>query len=549
MKRSLFTTLLILLFSITYYTQSKIIGKVIDEEFNETMPFANVLIKGTSQGVTTDFDGNYSLEVQPGTYTVVFSFVGYQTKEITGITVNENEVKELSVNLSSSSVGLEEVVISVSVQKNTDEALLMMQKKSANLMDGLSSESFKKVGSSNLAGAIKRAPGVSVMGGKYVYVRGLGDRYTKSILNGIDIPGLDPDRNTIQMDLFPTNIIDNVQIIKSFTADVPADFTGGLVNIVTKEFPAKRSPAISISSTYNPSMHFNSEFRTYEGSSTDILGFDDGTRAIPLDYDMNTYYSRSLNDISNISSSDLNGHNLNADFPNLSQSDYNKINEVSSSFSPLMAAQTGSSFLNSSFGFSNGNQFDVGEKEHTIGWLGAFTYNNQTEFYKDAVDNYFNNNANPSVYELDTFRTQRGDIGINNVILSGLGGLSYRTDHSKYKATLLVIQNGEKKAGRFRQENRWTDFVDYNKDNLEYSQRNITNFMLQGTHTSDDASFKTEWKISPTISRIHDKDVRSTIFIDDNDAFKYKDNTQPTRIWRFLNENHINSKIRLYKEL
>ena len=118
-----------------------------------------------------------------------------------------------------------------------------------------------------------------------------------------------------------------------------------------------------------------------------------------------------------------------------------------------MAAQTGSSFLNSSFGFSNGNQFDVGEKEHTIGWLGAFTYNNQTEFYKDAVDNYFNNNADPSVYELDTFRTQRGDIGINNVILSGLGGLSYRTDHSKYKATLLVIQNGEKKAGRFRQEN------------------------------------------------------------------------------------------------
>ena len=290
-------------------------------------------------------------------------------------------------------------------------------------MDGLSSESFKKVGSSNLAGAIKRAPGVSVMGGKYVYVRGLGDRYTKSILNGIDIPGLDPDRNTIQMDLFPTNIIDNVQIIKSFTADVPADFTGGLVNIVTKEFPAKRSPAISISSTYNPSMHFNSEFRTYEGSSTDILGFDDGTRSIPFDYDMNTYYSRSLNDISNISSSDLNGHNLNADFPNLSQSDYNKINEVSSSFSPLMAAQTGSSFLNSSFGFSNGNQFDVGEKEHTIGWLGAFTYNNQTEFYKDAVDNYFNNNANPSVYELDTFRTQRGDIGINNVILSGLGGI------------------------------------------------------------------------------------------------------------------------------
>ena len=67
--------------------------------------------------------------------------------------------------------------------------------------------------------------------------------------------------------------------------------------------------------------------------------------------------------------------------------------------------------------------------------------------------------------------------------------------------------------------------------------------MLQGTHTSEDASFKTEWKISPTISRIYDKDVRSTIFIDDNNAFKYKDNTQPTRIWRFLNERHLNGKL------
>ena len=100
--------LILLIFSSLYlFSQSKIMGKVIDEEFNETMPFANVLLKGTNQGVTTDFDGNYSIEVKPGVYTIVFSFVGYQTKEITDIKVAENEVKELSVNLSSSAVGSE----------------------------------------------------------------------------------------------------------------------------------------------------------------------------------------------------------------------------------------------------------------------------------------------------------------------------------------------------------------------------------------------------------------------------------------------------------
>ena len=542
--RIIFFIIFSLIFSF-FYSQSKIIGKVIDQEFNETMPFANVLVKGTNIGVTTDFDGNYSINVEPGTYTLVFSFVGYKTKELTDINVSENDVKEVNVNLSSSSVGLEEVVISVSVQKNTEEALLMMQKKSANLMDGLSSEAFKKVGSSNLANAIKRAPGVSIMGGKYVYVRGLGDRYTKSILNGIEIPGLDPDRNTIQMDLFPTSILDNVQIIKSFTANLPADFTGGLVNIVTKEFPSKKSPALSVSLGYNPTMHFNSEYKSYKGSSTDFLAFDNGQRDIPIENNLSSFYNRSLND--------LYTNNLNADFPNLSSQDYNTINNLSTSFDPIMAAERSNSLMNFSLSYSTGNQFDIGKKENTVGWLGAISYNNQTEYYKEAIDNYFNTNTNPDVYVLDTFRTQRGEIGINNIILSGLGGLSYRTDQSKFKLTLMHIQNGEKKAGKFRQENRFTDFVDYNKDNLEYSQRSITNIILNGTHTLIDSSFlsklvdKIEWKISPTVSKIHDKDVRSTIFIDDNNAFKYKDNTQPTRIWRFLNETHFNSKIDFIK--
>ena len=162
MKRSyslIFIIILLISNNLTF-SQSKIIGKVIDEEFNETMPFANVLVKETNSGVTTDFDGNYAIQVKPGNYTLIFSFVGYKTKQVTAIKVGENDVKEINVNLSSSSLGLEEVIISVSIKKNNDQALLMMQKKSANLMDGLSAQTFKKVGTSNLANALKRAPGV-----------------------------------------------------------------------------------------------------------------------------------------------------------------------------------------------------------------------------------------------------------------------------------------------------------------------------------------------------------------------------------------------------
>ena len=520
------STFLIILYSIFGYSQSKIVGKVIDEEFNETMPFANVLVKGTNIGVTTDFDGNYSINVDPGTYTLVFSFVGYRTKEVTNIKVGQNDIKEINVSLSSASVGLKELVVSVSVQKNTDEALLMMQKKSANLMDGMSSESFKKLGTSNLANAIKRVPGISIMGGKYIYVRGLGDRYSKSILNGINIPGLDPDRNTIQMDLFTTKVLENIQVTKSFTADLPADFTGGLVNIITKDFTSDKNQSIKIQTGFNSQMHLNADYLSNTGSSTDFLGFDNGKRALP---------------------SVTNSQQINDPRFNLSNEDANRVTSIAKEFSPEMSAVKTRSFMNYSLGYSYGNQLEVGKSDQTISIIGNLSYSNQTEFYKNAENNFYNKNTDVNVFSLDTNRTQKGDLGINNVIISGLGGISYRTDYSKYKLTLLHIQNGESKSGKFKQQTRFSDFIDFNKDNLEYTQRSITNFMIQGSHNSKDASFKTEWKISPTISKIHDKDIRTTTFQDEEGVFSFQENTEPKRIWRFLNENHLNGKIDFIK--
>ena len=533
MKKILSLVFFVFVFSF-HYSQSKIRGTVIDEEFNDPMPYANVIIKGTSNGVTTDFDGKYSLNVQPGTYTLVFSFVGYNTKEITDVVVKENEVKEINVNLSTTSVAMEEVVISVSAKKNTEQALLKIQKKSANLMDGLSSENFKKVGVGDLASAVKRAPGVSLQGGKYVYVRGLGDRYTKSILNGLDIPGLDPDRNTIQMDLFPTNIIDNVLIFKSASADKPADFTGGIVDIITKDFPTKKTTSISVSAGYNPSMHFNSDYLSYEGGKIDFLGFDDGSRALPLNYNLNAYVGNTLQDLNTT-------NNLNANLPNVTPSDYEAINTLSSIFNPNMSALRTTSLMNGGFGFSSGNQFDIGENK--LGLLGSLSYKNTTEFYKDAQNNFFNRSTNTAVYELDTNRAQKGDLGINNVIISGLLGVSYKTEKSKYKVNLLHIQNGESKAGYFRQQTRFSDNIDLNKDNLEYTERSISNILFAGTHKNKDNSLTTEWKIAPTLSRIHDKDIRTSTFQDEDGIYSFQENTEPKRIWRYLNEINLVSRI------
>ena len=192
-------------------------GNVIDGEFVEPMAFANILIKDTTIGTTSDFDGKYQLELEPGTYIIVYSYVGYGTKEISDVVIKANEETSLDVTLDTNS--LDTIVITTSVKRNTENAVLNFQKKSVVVLDGLSAQSIQSSGASDLASAVKNIPGVSIEGGKYVYVRGLGDRYTKSMLNGIDIPGLDPDRNTIQMDLFPTNILDNVIVLKTASAE------------------------------------------------------------------------------------------------------------------------------------------------------------------------------------------------------------------------------------------------------------------------------------------------------------------------------------------
>mgnify|MGYP001427036766 CR=1 FL=1 len=149
----------------------------------------------------------------------------------------------------------------------------------SNIIDA---EDISVAGDSDAADALKRITGLSLVKGKYVYVRGLGDRYTKSILNGVDIPGLDPDRNTIQMDIFPTNILENIIVIKSAAAEYPADFTGGVVDIVTKDFPTKKESSFSLGTSYNSEMHFKNDYLNGPNENTDFIGFDSGSRDIPI---------------------------------------------------------------------------------------------------------------------------------------------------------------------------------------------------------------------------------------------------------------------------
>ncbi|MGK6351057.1 TonB-dependent receptor domain-containing protein [Parapedobacter sp. DT-150] len=507
---------------ILFAQQGQLVGTVSEGGTGEKLSSVTVAVKNSSIGARTDFEGDYALELNPGTYTLVYSFIGYQTQEIEAVEIKAGEATHLDIVLESQADLLDEVVVTTTARRNSEISLLNMQRNSTTLMDGLSLQSIKRSGASTIATAVRSVPGVSVQDGKYVYVRGLGDRYTKSVLNGMDIPGLDPDKNTIQMDIFPTNILENIVVVKSASAELPADFTGGVVDIVTKDFPAQEQFGASISVGYNPQMHFNDRYLSYSGGSTDFLGFDDGTRKMPI--------------------------SAGTTIPHPASSNNGTLEGITRSFDPTMAAQPQTSMPDFSVGLNYANQYDV--KGNKLGLLLSLDYKNSTEFYDGFENGVYQRWSERDRFDLRDNRRQYGNLGTNNVLGSVLAGLSYKTSKSKYMFNVLHIQNGESRAAFFDQSTRVDNVINVVKDNLEYSQRSVSNVLISGKHANEDASFTTEWKISPTLSKINDKDVRLTTFIDGgNGTYTIgSDAGFPLRIWRDLDEVNLVGKVDFVKK-
>lgn len=502
----------------------KLSGTIMDGEFNEPLAFSNVVVKGTIIGTTSDFEGKYTLDVPVGVYTIQFFYLGYETKEISNVEMVLGKLTEVDVVMNPSSNQLDEVVLVTSARQNSETAILNVQRKSVNLLDGLSAQSIKKVGDSDLAGAIKRVPGVSVQGGKYVYVRGLGDRYSKTVLNGLEVPGLDPDRNTLQLDIFPTNLIENILVSKSASADLPSDFSGGVVDIVTKDFSLVPEYSINVSANYNPSMHFKKDYIRDFRSKTDFLGFDSNYRDLPLDPKDN--------------------------IPNAitTSSEANLLPGITKSFDPKMGVMNAQNEMNFSLGATASNQYSL-KNDKSIGFIASLGYKYETTYY----DDFFNGTAINQFQELEPYFSQQGRAGIENILLSGLAGVSFKTKRSKYKLNLLYLQNGESNAIKADYE----DFIENpyigTGELLTYTERNITSIPLTGKHSNLNGDAILEWKLAYNKASVADKDFRRTVFETDSErsyfALSSSTTNFPTRFWRNLEEDVLNGKIDYSKDI
>ncbi len=230
----------------------RIIGKVIDSRTGQGVPQVAIQIVGTTTGTGSGLEGRYVLgRVPSGTVTLHLRRLGFAPKTVTGISLAAGKTIEQDISLEPITVSLQTQVVTARMERGSVNDALDKQRTSAAVVNSITREQISKSPDSDAAQAVQRVSGVTVQDGKYVFVRGLGERYTTTSLNGARIPSPEPERKVVPLDLFPSSLIQSVTTSKNFTADQPGDFSGAQVDIRTREFPLGRETQFSWSMGYN----------------------------------------------------------------------------------------------------------------------------------------------------------------------------------------------------------------------------------------------------------------------------------------------------------
>lgn len=362
-----YSIFLFLFFSASFAQLSTLKGVVIEEKTGLPVPGAIVNLKSLSKNLITGADGVFVFtKLESGTYELLIQASGYNDKEVVEIVLLANDINSLTITLDEKSNEIEQVVIkSTKAKVESVKGLLTLQKNSTTVSDGISSEAIKRTPDRNTSDVLKRINGASVQDNRFVIVRGLNDRYNMSLLNGAPLPSSEPDRKAFSFDIFPSNMLDNIVITKTASPDLPGDFAGGIIQISSKSVPDKDFQSLTVGSGYNTITTFKNK-RSYAGSATDWLGFDNGQRDLPSSIP-NTEAFNQL--------SFLEKANLAKSF----EYDWTIYDET---FKP-----------NTNFQYTIGRSFDISQKR--FGLLFAVS-NSVSNNYNEIERNEYNNDSNTS---------------------------------------------------------------------------------------------------------------------------------------------------------
>lgn len=403
LKRALITLLFVCVNAAVFAQGTgKISGIVTDKKTGEALVGAGVKIVGTARAIATDSVGRYTISgLATGNYSLEVSYITYASRTVANIEVKSGATTTLNINLEESGTNLNQVVISGTANKESATALNLERKNATVVIQKIGAQELSRKGLSNVAEGVTKIAGVSVVGNKSVFVRGLGDRYNNATLNGLPIPSTNPDQKLIPLDIFPVSVVKNIGVTKSYSPELYGDFSGGAIDIVTKDYPEQAYFKVGLATGFN-SITTGKDFYTSTTDAKNYLGFARGDREMPaIVRDSRAFYSESPSQ--------------------------------RPGFGAAWSPQKISAPLNTGLSLSAGNSYKL-KNNGKFGFLANLSYKNDYR-YNDGISAIYNAQQAPDYY----YTTDRYNFVTNT---SGLLNLSYKpSTKSTYSFTTLYVND------------------------------------------------------------------------------------------------------------
>jgi outer membrane receptor protein involved in Fe transport len=442
----------------------RVVGRVVDAEQGSPIAGAQLEVVGTSITAPAALDGRYALEaVLAGPVSIRVRMIGFTPKVVTGVVVPSGGTIAQDIALAASVVQLAEISVSAEAERGTVNRALDEQRNSTNIISSVSAEQIARSPDGDAGQAVQRVSGVSVQDGKYVFVRGLGERYTTTSLNGARIPSPDPERKVVPLDLFPSALLEGITTSKTFTPDQPGDFSGAAVNLRTREFPAQRVLTFSASAGLN-SAATGKDLRRAPNVGSEWLGSAGSARAIPGP-------ASGITSLSGLGQGEING--------------------IIGSFRNAWSARPGSGAPNGSFGVTLGGEDPLFSQP--IGYIGSFTYANGQEVRSGETRSLIMATSGG----FQPLNQSHGATARNSVLWGGILNLSTRLGFSsKLSLNNTYNRSSDNEATELAGENE--EFaLDLDVTRLTFTQRTVRSHQLVGEHQLG-GSHLLDWSLSAT---------------------------------------------------
>ena len=500
-----------------------VLGFVYDASTGNPIPQVRVEMTGElTVTAITNIEGSFMLDGLPsGTYTVSYESENHQAVNMEGLEVIVGEIADASTVMSlKGETTVVDVVSTVAASVATQEAMLVERKLASTVSDTISAEEIRGGTSSDASEAIEKVTGVTTMN-DFVFVRGLDPRYSGTTLNNAMLASTEPERRVVPLDLFPASLIDSIKVQKTYSPDLPGEFSAGLVQVETTEFPTRPTLNVSYSIGFNSQTQGN-RFLSYPGGGSDFFGIDDGTRALPdaipsdRRIDRFTFSRDELQEFGHAFSNNWERVPFDLDRPAMS---WNVV---------------------------------AGNTYGKLGVVGALTFSNSLQSIFDQERNYYlpnpqaalgNANAGPPVLasEFDY------DESTESVRLGGVLNISYQFTPANKIAFKNFFSRDSDDATRFYQ-GYYQDFnTDIRNQRLRYIERTIQNSQVEGEHLFTGLNDSVlRWAMSYSKATRDEPDLRESlqIYQPRTDSFVFFDDSQSAfRMFNDLDETILNPSV------